>query len=83
MGLGLPGRLSPPGKWEAARLTRVSTIRHVSKAARAECSRTLGAIVAEVLDEPGNIDAWLKLYILPRCVLLAKPGEQGAKIWTN
>ena len=71
VGEGLP-------TWEEARSTRVSTTRHVPKAARAKWTRTLGAVVSEVLDGPENTNSWLKLYILAHCVLQAKPGEQGA-----
>ena len=63
--------------WEETRATRVPTTRHVPKSARSVLARTLGTTVAEVALDPGNLLAWLRLYILPRCVLLAKPGEQG------
>ena len=44
---------------------------HVPKAARHKWARTL---VATIQEDNGP---WLRLYILARCVLVARPGEQG------
>ena len=65
---GLPG-------WEVAHSSAISTMKHIPKAAREDWARILGATVGDVCAEPSNSKRWLLLYILPRCVLRARPKE--------
>ena len=66
-----------PG-WEEAHTTIIITMRHIPKAARAEWARVLSSTVDDVCSQSGESRQWLKLYILPCCVLGARPKEQGA-----
>ena len=50
---------------------------HVLKAARREWARTLAATVQAAGQVQEDDGPWLRLYILARCVLVARPGEQG------
>jgi hypothetical protein len=71
-------RLDGLPTWEEAHTTSIPTVRHVPKAAREDWARVLAAVVSEVCAEPANMDKWLLLYMLPRCVLAARPRQLGA-----
>ena len=52
-------------------------VKHVPKSVRDEWARLLTGVVSEVCNDPGNSGKWLLLYILPRCILPARPKGQG------
>ena len=63
--------------WEEAHTTVILTIRHIPKVAREDWARVLTATVSDVCAQPADGSRWLLLYILPRCMLGARPKEQG------
>ena len=63
--------------WEEARTTRVATMRHIPKAARGEWGKTAAETFHAASQSPQEEKPWLLIYILARCVLVARPGEQG------
>ena len=50
---------------------------HIPKAARVEWARTLPATLYDTCQDPDSSRPWLSVLILARCVLVARPGEQG------
>ena len=64
--------------WEEALGTNIPTMKHVPKSARAEWSKTLTHTLQGVNNSSEDEVTWRKGYILARCVLLARSGEQGA-----
>ena len=58
--------------------TAIPTMKHVPKSARAEWRRTLDFTLQEVNAASRYELPWRKKYILARCILSARPGEQGA-----
>ena len=73
-----PGLADDLPVWEEAPQERILTTKHFPKAAREEWARTLRATVGEVCANMGEEKSWKRLYILARCILVARPGEQGA-----
>ena len=59
------------------RTTRVATMHHIPKAARHEWAKTAAPTFKACSDSPDSEEPWIKLYILARRVLVARPGEQG------
>ena len=52
-------------------------MRHVPRGARPEWACTSATAIQAACQSPEEEDPWLCLYILARCVLVARPGEQG------
>ena len=52
-------------------------MRHIPKAARGEWARTAAQSFQTACQSPQEEKPWLLIYILARCVLVARPGEQG------
>ena len=84
---GLPREGAPPinpgvvldlPSWEEAMDTAIPTMKHVPKSARAEWRQTLDFTLREVNAASRYELPWRKKYILARCILSARPGEQGA-----
>ena len=58
--------------------TNIPTMKHVPKSARVEWRKTLTSTLQDVNTTSGDEVPWRRGYILARCVLTARPGEQGA-----
>ena len=69
----------PPGlpTWEEAHTINIPTIKHIPKGAREEWARVLAKAINDVSSTPDSSQLWLMLYILPRCILPARPKSQG------
>ena len=63
--------------WEEAHTNNIPTIKHIPKGAREEWARVLAKAINDVSSTPDNSQLWLLLYILPRCILPARPKNQG------
>ena len=70
MGVDLPS-------WEEALGTSIPTMKHVPKSARAKWSKTLTHTFQGVNNSTEDEVTWWKGYILARCVLPARSGEQS------
>ena len=82
-----PGDVSaPPGhistwqeeglpSWEVVHVTIIPTMKHIPKSAREDWAKVLASTVGDVCADPTSSKRWLLLYILPRCVLRARPSE--------
>ena len=65
-------------RWEEAHSTIIHTMRHIPKAAREDWARVLTSTIQDVCAQPEEARRGERLYILPQCVLAARPREQGA-----
>ena len=70
MGVDLPS-------WEEALGTSIPTMKHMPKSTQAEWSKTLTHTLQGVNNGSEDEVTWRKGYILARCVLPVRPGEQG------
>ena len=50
-------------------------MKHIPKSAREDWAKVLASTVGDVCADPTSSKRWLLLYILPRCVLRARPSE--------
>ena len=69
--------------WEEARDTRVATMRHIPTAASHEWARTAAPTFQACCDSPEDEEPWIKLYILTRCILVARPGDSRRQIGSS
>ena len=60
----------------------VPTLRHVPKAARDDWARLVGDVLSSVSTSMQEIDAWCKVFMLPRCIL-ANPPRGGRLHWRD
>ena len=62
-----------------AHTTRIPTVTHVPKSARAVLAQVLADTLYEVVDHPLEEKSWIRLQILARGILVAKPkGQTGS-----
>ena len=50
---------------------RVSTLHHVPKAGRILWAEVLASCLSDVASRPLDLDAWFRLFILPKCILVS------------
>ena len=82
---GTPGSLSssqPLPSLESVLRLRVSTLRHVPKASRDAWAGVLREVCRTVVSDPSNVDSWVKLFMLARCIL-ANPSRGGHSHWRD
>ena len=68
-----PGRLQFFPTLKEAHTKYVPTATHIPKSARGDFARVLADTISECLDDPQSICSWVKLQILSKCILRAKP----------
>ena len=75
-------RSSPPPlpSLESVLRVRISTLRHVPKVCRAGWAGVVGGVFLLICADPSNVDAWVKLCMLARCIL-ANPSRGGRSHW--
>ena len=75
-------RSSPPPlpSLESVLRVRSSTLRHVPKVCRAGWAGVVGGVFLLICADPSNVDAWVKLCMLARCIL-ANPSRGGRSHW--
>ena len=66
---------SPPPSFLEATEAYIPTHKYPPKSIRPEFSGCLSDVWQKLADHPGDLDAWLLLYIFPRPVLPATPGS--------
>ena len=59
---------------------RLSTLQHVPKGARDSWAALLAELCSSICQDPSNLCAWQKLFMLPRCIL-ANPTRGGRTQW--
>ena len=73
--------LPPPlPSLESVLRVRISTLRHVPKVCRAGWAGVVGGVFQAICADPSNVDAWVKLFMLARCIL-ANPSRGGRSHW--
>ena len=59
-----------------------STLQHVPKGSRDEWASVVGDVCSTIVADPADMYGWVKLFMLPRCVL-ASPVRGGRTHWRN
>ena len=61
---------------------KTSTLQHVPKGARDEWASVVGDVCSAIVADPPDMDGWVKLFMLPKCVL-AIPVRGGRTHWRD
>ena len=61
---------------------KTSTLQHVPKGTRDEWASIVRDVCSTIMVHPADMDGWVKLFMLPRCVL-ASPVRGGRTHWRN
>ena len=54
---------------------------HVPKKARNAWAGLLSDVLSNVADNASDVDSWIKLFMLPRCILFNPPRSRGSHSW--
>ena len=79
---GPPVSSPPLPSLESVLRMRLPTLRHVPKASRDAWAGVVGEVCQTIVSDPANVDSWVKLFMLARCIL-ANPSRGGRSHWRD